>query len=333
MRSHCIVRAGSVSNGLFLLLALIAAAVPALAEDQPSETVTKKNERYLGVVTEPISDAMAAQLKAALPDGRGLLVKRVLPDSPAAKAGLEPFDIVFRADAKGVATSEELKTAVSAQAAGQSLKLQFLRGAKVQTVDVLPGERMVSRMIVRHKESDDGEEVSAQRKRESPAPSEPYAVSVQTKNGRDFRVEVRLGADESKTTRHEFTGDAAEIAKRMKSLPEPVQKSLTRQVAQLSEERTSPRSVQFRVRPQRQGNRQVLVVSLRQPETGGAERSLELQQPLAETAAAIPLKQLLDHPDLTATLKSLDPAVRTQIEAMLKTASLPASTLKVEESQ
>lgn len=333
MRSRCFIRAGSVSNGLILLLALSAAAVPALAEDRPSETVTKKTERYLGVVTEPISDAMAAQLKAALPDGRGLLVKRVLPDSPAAKAGLEPFDIVFRADVKGVATSEELKTAVAAQAAGQSLKLQFLRGAKVQTVDVLPGERTVSRMIVRHKASEGGAEVSAKSKPGSESTVEPYAVSVQTKDGRDFRVEVRLGDDESKSTRHEFSGDAAEIAKRMKSLPEPVQKSLSRQLAQLSEERSSPRTVQFRVRPQRQGSRQVLVVSLRPPATGGAERSLELQQPLAETAATIPLKQLLNHPDLTATLKSLDPAVRKQIEATLKTASLPASTLKVEESQ
>jgi hypothetical protein len=336
------IRAGSVSDGLFRALAMIlfASSATARADEpapsaaiKPMETVTKKTERYLGIVTEPISAAMAAQLKDALPDGCGVLVKRVLPDSPAAKAGLEPFDIVFQVDAKSVATSDELKAAVTTPPAGQALRLQFLRGAKVQTIGITPGERTVSRMIVRHKEVDSDTEVAAKHKRQMDSPSEPYSVSVQTKNGRDFRVDIRIGDEESKSTRHNFSGDATVIAKEMKSLPEPVQKSLTRQLARLQDDRPSPRSVQFRFRPQREGNRQVLVVSLRNSAAAGAIQSFELQQPLAEATAPIRLDKLLDNPEFAVHLKDLDPAVRMRIESTLKTASLPAGTLKVEDSQ
>jgi len=306
------------------------------AATHPAETQTIKSERYLGVVTEPIPEALAAQLKNTLTSGRGLLVKRVLPDSPAAKAGLQPFDVVFQAQGQGVATSAELKAAITSPATIRPLTLQIIRGAKVQTVDILPGERTLSRVIVRHRDTDTpiGEEtVRVNPAGQADAPSPAYAVSVQTKNGRDFRVDVHVGGEDQTTARHKFNGDAAQITERMKSLPEPARRSLARQLALMSADRPTSKTVQFRFRPQREGNRQMLTVTLRKPDVGGAMQSFELQQPMGEMTASVPLEKLLENTDLAAQLQDLDPAVRARIESTLKTVAMPAGKLKIEDSQ
>ncbi len=51
---------------------------------------------WLGVATDEPSDDVRAQLP--IPDGTGLLIRGVVADSPAAKAGLEKNDILTRLD-------------------------------------------------------------------------------------------------------------------------------------------------------------------------------------------------------------------------------------------
>ncbi len=333
------------------VISALCVSVTALLADEPlpkegptgkktpvSEQTTIKTERYLGVVTEPIPEALAAQLKDVLPPGRGLLVTRVLPDSPAGKAGMQPFDVISAADAQPLVSPDQLKTLVTAGPAGQMLKLSFIRGAKVQVVDVQPGERTVSRLIHRHlgtpvapadessaaksQPAGDGEKIASQ-----PA----YSVGVQTRDGRTFQVEVRIAADESPAQK--YTGTSAEISAHLKMLPESIQRSVTRQMVRLGEDRQTLRTVQFRFQPRRDGNRQVLAVSLRKPGTDGVVKSFEMQHPMGDAAQPTPLEQVLRVPDFAAQLKELDPAVREKIEATLKTASLPAATVKVEQSQ
>lgn len=305
-----------------------------------SEQTTIKTERYLGVVTEPIPEALAAQLKDVLPSGRGLLVTRVLPDSPAGKAGMQPFDVLSAADAQPLASPDQLKALVTAGPAGQMLKLSFIRGAKLQVVDVQPGERTVSRLIHRHlgpPETPAAEPAAAKSKSpgagEKQASQPAYSVGVQTRDGRTFQVEVRIDAAEVESPAQKFTGTSAEILARLKMLPDSIQRSVTRQMVRLGEDRQSLRTVQFRFQPRRDGNRQVLSVTLRKPDTDGVVKSFEMQHPMGDAAQPTPLEQVLRVPDFAAQLKELDPAVREKIEATLKTASLPAATVKVEQSQ
>ena len=55
---------------------------------------TKQIEKaWLGIATAKVDEVLAAQLD--LPDGVGATVKLVLPDSPAAKSGINKHDVIF----------------------------------------------------------------------------------------------------------------------------------------------------------------------------------------------------------------------------------------------
>lgn len=318
-----------------------AQADPPAASGDVSEQTTIKTERYLGVVTEPIPEALAAQLKDVLASGWGLLVTRVLPDSPAGKAGIQPFDVLSTADSQPLTSPDQLKNLVTSGPSGQMLKLEFVRGAKVQVVDVQPRERTVSRIIHRHlgpAGKDAGAESVASKSKPDAGRAKlstlpAYSVGVQTRDGRNFQVEVHLSPELDDSPTQKFIGTSAEITARLKTLPESIQRSVTRQMVRLSEDRQTLRTVQFRFQPRRDGNRQVLAVTLRKPSADGTVKSFELQQPMGDVTQPMPLAQVLRVADFVDQLKELDPAVREKIEATLKTASLPAAALKVEQSQ
>lgn len=76
---------------------------------------------------------------------RGVLIIQVLPDSPAAQAGLKPGDIIQRVSGTPVSTAAEVQELVDASAVGAELPVEISRQNKVQTIRVkagaLPSER------------------------------------------------------------------------------------------------------------------------------------------------------------------------------------------------
>ena len=97
---------------------------------------------YLGVSAQPLGGPMTAALH--LPSTAGALVAGVEPDSPAAKAGLEPGDVIESVNGAKVANPRDLALDVSAVKPGETASLHLLRdgGGKDVTVTVatLPGE-------------------------------------------------------------------------------------------------------------------------------------------------------------------------------------------------
>jgi serine protease Do len=89
---------------------------------------------YLGVETQPVSKAMATALHLPAPDKGGALVANVEPDSPAAKAGLQPGDVIRAVDGKAVADPRALALDVADIHPGATTKLDVLRDGKIQTV-------------------------------------------------------------------------------------------------------------------------------------------------------------------------------------------------------
>ena len=53
-------------------------------------------KHWIGMLGGPATPELRAQLD--IPEGQGLLVRQVVPDSPAAKAGLQDFDILLKAN-------------------------------------------------------------------------------------------------------------------------------------------------------------------------------------------------------------------------------------------
>jgi membrane-associated protease RseP (regulator of RpoE activity) len=66
----------------------------------------------------------------------GLLVLRVPAGSPAARAGLEPGDIVTRVDGAGVSSMAQLRRNVERVKRGAPIKLEIVRHKKTQTLEL-----------------------------------------------------------------------------------------------------------------------------------------------------------------------------------------------------
>ncbi len=91
----------------------------------------------IGVHGEAADAALRAQLKLG---DAGVVVKSVLADSPAKKAGLQEHDVLLKAGDKDLKEAKDLLDAV--QAAGeQPLTLSFLRAGERQSVAVTPEKR------------------------------------------------------------------------------------------------------------------------------------------------------------------------------------------------
>ncbi len=93
---------------------------------------------WLGILTEPISEDLRAQLD--LPVGRGVVVRQIQPESPAAKAGVKVHDVLVEAAGKSLGKVDDLQAVL--QGAGEKpLAIMLIRTGKKQTVEVQPTKR------------------------------------------------------------------------------------------------------------------------------------------------------------------------------------------------
>lgn len=87
---------------------------------------------YLGVATTPPAPVLRKQL--GLPPGTGLVVQFVVPESPAAAAGLKEFDVLQKLDDQLLINAEQLSVLVRVHSPGEEIKLSLIRDGKPQTL-------------------------------------------------------------------------------------------------------------------------------------------------------------------------------------------------------
>jgi S1-C subfamily serine protease len=75
-----------------------------------------------------------------LPEVDGVLVIRVMPETPAAEAGLRRGDIILEVDGQGVKSADGLQTLVETSKVGQVLRLKVQRGDQIQLLRVTTAE-------------------------------------------------------------------------------------------------------------------------------------------------------------------------------------------------
>jgi membrane-associated protease RseP (regulator of RpoE activity) len=95
---------------------------------------------WIGLLGGPVSEELLHHVD--LPKGQGLLVRDVLPDGPAAEAGLEQFDIMVRANDKELTDMRDLVELVrTADPEKGPIAIEVLRHGKRETVQITPVER------------------------------------------------------------------------------------------------------------------------------------------------------------------------------------------------
>ena len=89
---------------------------------------------FLGVGIQPIDAAMADAL--GLKSSGGALVASVIPDSPAAKAGLEPGDVIEKLGGAPVKDPSDLTMRVGQEQPGAQVEITYLRAGAEKTATV-----------------------------------------------------------------------------------------------------------------------------------------------------------------------------------------------------
>jgi S1-C subfamily serine protease len=101
---------------------------------------------YLGVQMTTLTPEIARQNNTdpnspfEVPEINGVIVVRVLPNTPAAKAGVRRGDVVIAIDGQNIKTAEQLQAAVEQTQLGQTLKLQVRRGSQTQQLSIKTAE-------------------------------------------------------------------------------------------------------------------------------------------------------------------------------------------------
>lgn len=94
---------------------------------------------YMGLNLREVTPELAQYL--GLPVSKGVLVDRVMPDTPAERAGLQQGDIIIKMDGKEISNYSELKEILDRKKVGQELKLEVLRNNQRLPISMVLAEK------------------------------------------------------------------------------------------------------------------------------------------------------------------------------------------------
>jgi serine protease Do len=95
---------------------------------------------WLGVAIQTITPTIAKSLGMDPDQPAGALVASVTPNSPAAKAGIKPGDVILSAEGQPIKTVHDLPRLVANTSIGKKIDLQVRRGGKDMTLSATIGE-------------------------------------------------------------------------------------------------------------------------------------------------------------------------------------------------
>ncbi|MHC5824956.1 MAG: PDZ domain-containing protein, partial [Nostoc sp.] len=75
-----------------------------------------------------------------IPEINGVFVMRVVPNSPAASAGIRRGDVILQVDGKDITTAEQLQNFVEDSRLGQVLQVKVQRGNQTQQLSIRTAE-------------------------------------------------------------------------------------------------------------------------------------------------------------------------------------------------
>ena len=103
-----------------------------------TNTQSRPNKKWIGVGCRQVSDTLRAHLD--LPQGIGLVIEQVMPQSPAEEVGLEQHDILIQANERKLGTVEDLVNAIR-NAGDDAIDLTWLHEGQKVIKSLTPADR------------------------------------------------------------------------------------------------------------------------------------------------------------------------------------------------
>ena len=144
---HVVIQTDPLDNELYVLVNEVGdsdAMVrefddPKLADDDNLQIFMGSGGGWLGVGVSEISTDKMKALK--LPEERGALLGKIVPDSPAAKAGLKENDVVLEINGQRIEGTEQFRRMIHEIPAGRTASLTVWRDGRSQNIKVAVGKQ------------------------------------------------------------------------------------------------------------------------------------------------------------------------------------------------
>ncbi|HZR36471.1 MAG TPA: Do family serine endopeptidase [Nevskia sp.] len=112
----------------------------------------KVDRGRIGIVGQNVTPELAKAF--GLKDPHGALVARVMPGSPADKAGLKAEDVVIQANGKTIKDMPELRNLIGLLKVGDKVDMTVLRGGETRKVTVVVGKNAEDKIAASGKDKD-----------------------------------------------------------------------------------------------------------------------------------------------------------------------------------
>jgi membrane-associated protease RseP (regulator of RpoE activity) len=203
-----------VAVGALCIFANVAAAQKT---DNPSqEQPVVRAQAYLGVGVEPLHSSLINRIASVVGGEYGVLVDEVASDSPAAAAGLQPDDVIYKYDDQKVFNAEQLVRLVRGDKLGREATLGIIRDGKKIEIKVTLGAREVLTSERRHRTfkpqlTNRGEEKSKEAQDAQWVAFD--ALTLTHIDDSHFKAEIKYRDEKGKIVTRNFQGTHDEIAK------------------------------------------------------------------------------------------------------------------------
>jgi serine protease Do len=108
----------------------------------------KVTRAWLGIGIQDIDDEIAGYMKLKSQDG--VLVKAVSPGEPAAKAGMQDYDVITSIDGQAIRNSKDLFRSMDKLTVGSRANFEVLRGQEKKVLKVKVGEQPALNIATNH---------------------------------------------------------------------------------------------------------------------------------------------------------------------------------------
>jgi hypothetical protein len=189
----------------------------------PAQMQTHTAAGYLGVMLGPVPGSVRAQLGSLLPPGQGIMIRDVVADSPAAKAGLATYDIIVGYNDQKLFSPDQLTQLVRADNPDTAVTLNLVHNGAMSQARVTLGQATAETGNHGYPEQGMPGCYRYHRYQAGPAAMMPPgqadergwesfdSMSLKKLDNGTYKAEIQFLGDDGKLVKKEFTGDRAAI--------------------------------------------------------------------------------------------------------------------------